>query len=118
MLHFQTLEIILSIITIQAGLFELVKANIVGSLLGQILLVLGWSLLVGKLRFRGQKFYRQNIVFHLSTLFMSLVVLSIPTILIMGNSELQDIENGSSPSSQDSMISVLSNSFAILLIAV
>jgi Ca2+:H+ antiporter len=41
MLHFQTLEIILSIIAIQAGLFELVKANIGGSLLGQILLVLG-----------------------------------------------------------------------------
>lgn len=41
MLQFQTLEMILSIIAIQAGLFELVKANIVRSLLGQILLVLG-----------------------------------------------------------------------------
>lgn len=49
---------------------------------------------------------------------MSLVVLSIPTILIKGNIGLQDIENGSSPSSQDYMISVLSNSFALLLVAV
>lgn len=42
-----TLEIILSIVTIQAGLFDLVRANIVGSILGQLLLVFGLSLIVG-----------------------------------------------------------------------
>jgi Ca2+:H+ antiporter len=41
-----TPEIILSIIAIQAGLFDLVKANIVGSILGQILVVFGLSLIV------------------------------------------------------------------------
>jgi Ca2+/H+ antiporter len=38
-------EIILSIVAIQAGLFALVRADIVGSMLGYILLVFGLNLL-------------------------------------------------------------------------
>jgi Ca2+:H+ antiporter len=39
-----TPEIILSIVAVQAGLIDLGKANIVGSILGEILFVLGLNL--------------------------------------------------------------------------
>jgi Ca2+:H+ antiporter len=80
-----TPEIILSIVAMQAGLFDLVRANIVGSILGQLLLVFGLSLIVGGLRFKEQIFNSKNIRFHITLLLMSIAVLSTPTILILGN---------------------------------
>ena len=112
------MEIILSIIAIQAGLFDLVKANIVGSILGQILVVFGLSLIVGGLKFREQKFNRQNIVFHTTALLMALGILSIPTILIFGNLGLVDINLENQIHSNNFMVMVLGSSFAILLLAI
>ncbi len=80
-----TPEIILSIVAMQAGLFDLVMANMVGSILGQLLLVFGLSLIVGGLRFKEQIFNSKNIRFHITLLLMSIAVLSTPTILILGN---------------------------------
>jgi Ca2+:H+ antiporter len=80
-----TPEIILSIVAMQAGLFDLVRANMVGSILGQLLLVFGLSLIVGGLRFKEQIFNSKNIRFHITLLLMSIAVLSTPTILILGN---------------------------------
>ena len=110
-------EIILSIIAIQSGLFDLVKANIVGSILGEILLVLGLSLVVGGLRYREQIFNKENIVFHTSTLFLAVVVLSIHPILITGN--LMSGHNAENDRNlTGSNIAILSNSFAFILIDV
>ena len=43
-------ELIITIVAIREGLLELVKASITGSILGNILLVLGASMLLGGLR--------------------------------------------------------------------
>ncbi|MGN6709433.1 MAG: calcium/proton exchanger, partial [Candidatus Nitrosocosmicus sp.] len=80
-----TPEIILSIVAVQAGLIDLVKANIIGSILGEILFVLGLSLVFGGLKYKEQLFNKDTIVFHTSTLFLAVFIISIPTILIFGN---------------------------------
>jgi Ca2+:H+ antiporter len=74
-----TPEIILSIVAVQAGLIDLVKANIIGSILGEILFVLGLSLVFGGLKYKEQLFNKDTIIFHTSTLFLAGFILSIPT---------------------------------------
>ena len=53
-------ELIITIVAIREGLLELVKASITGSILGNILLVMGASMLLGGLRHGVQSFNRQN----------------------------------------------------------
>ncbi len=64
-------ELIIAILALRAGLLDLVKASITGSILGNLLLVLGLSQLLGGLRYRRQKF---NV--HLAGLSTSLLVIS------------------------------------------
>ena len=45
-------ELIITIVAIRAGLLELVKASITGSILGNLLLVMGVSMVVGGVRHR------------------------------------------------------------------
>jgi Ca2+:H+ antiporter len=49
-------ELIIAIFALRAGLVELVKASITGSILGNLLLVLGVSLLAGGLKHKTQRF--------------------------------------------------------------
>ena len=51
-------ELIITIVAIREGLLELVKASITGSILGNLLLVLGASLLLGGLKNGKQVFNR------------------------------------------------------------
>ncbi len=107
-----------TIVAIQAGLFDLVRANIVGSILGQLLLVFGLSLIVGGSRFKEQIFNSKNIRFHITLLLMSIAILSIPTILILGNLTVTETNVENSLNSNSFMIFVLSNFFAISLIMI
>ncbi len=49
-------EFIIAIVAINAGLFDLVKASLTGSIIGNILFVMGASFFVGGLRYREQSF--------------------------------------------------------------
>lgn len=49
-------ELIIAGVALRAGLIDLVKASITGSILGNLLLVLGIALFAGGLKFRVQKF--------------------------------------------------------------
>jgi Ca2+:H+ antiporter len=49
-------ELIIAAIALRAGLIDLVKASITGSILGNLLLVLGIALLAGGLKFKVQNF--------------------------------------------------------------
>jgi Ca2+:H+ antiporter len=51
-------ELIIATVALRAGLIDLVKASITGSILGNLLLVLGVALLAGGLKFREQRFSR------------------------------------------------------------
>lgn len=65
-------ELIIATLALRAGLLDLVKASITGSILGNLLLVLGAALLAGGLKFKTQTFNR-----HLAGVSVSLLVISV-----------------------------------------
>ncbi len=73
-------ELIITVFAIRAGLLELVKASITGSILGNLLLVLGMSFLLGGLRNGVQTFHRQQAMNNAILLFLSVVALVIPSL--------------------------------------
>ncbi|MDB4881044.1 MAG: Cation transporter [Gemmatimonadetes bacterium] len=70
-------ELIIAVLALRAGLVDLVKASITGSILGNLLLVLGLAQLMGGLKHKVQKF---NI--HLAGLSISLLVISVIGLVI------------------------------------
>jgi Ca2+:H+ antiporter len=51
-------ELIIAIVALRAGLFDLVKASLTGSIIGNVLLVFGASALWGGIRYDRQEFNR------------------------------------------------------------
>src|SRR3989304_5238462 len=73
-------ELIITIVAIREGLLDLVKASITGSILGNLLLVLGASLLLGGLENGQQKFDRARAGQNSTMLLMALIALGIPSL--------------------------------------
>ncbi len=73
-------ELIITIFAIRKGLLELVKASITGSILGNILLVLGLSVLLGGLRNGMQHFDRSEAGLNATTMTLAVIALLIPSI--------------------------------------
>ena len=74
-------ELIIATSAMNAGLFTLVKASITGSILGNILLILGLSLIAGGFRHKEQRFNKENTGIQTSMLFIAIIGLTIPTII-------------------------------------
>ena len=74
-------EIIIGIVALSAGLVNLVKASIIGSIIGNILLIFGLSLVVGGLKQKEQFFNKENTSYQSSMLFLAIIGLAVPTIL-------------------------------------
>lgn len=75
-------ELIISFFALKAGLFDVVKASIAGSVLGNVLLVLGASMFVGGLKYKTQKFNKNAIEMSSSMLLFSVIGLIIPAIFM------------------------------------
>ncbi|MBI3242842.1 MAG: calcium/proton exchanger [Chloroflexi bacterium] len=73
-------ELIITIAAIREGLLELVKASLTGSILGNLLLVLGASMLFGGLKNGRQKFDRARAGQNSTMLLMVLIALAVPTL--------------------------------------
>jgi len=73
-------ELIISLFAIHAGLLEVVKASITGSIIGNLLLVLGMGMLMGGWKFKKQSFNVTAARAHASTLLLALTALVIPAI--------------------------------------
>jgi Ca2+:H+ antiporter len=73
-------ELIITIVAIRAGLLDLVKASITGSILGNLLLVMGASLLLGGLRNGRQRFNREHAATNATLLVISVVALTVPSV--------------------------------------
>lgn len=89
-------ELIIALIALKAGLVDVVKASITGSIIGNLLLVMGLSMLLGGLRYKEQTF--QPIVARVNASSMNLAVIAIllPTAMRFGspvNIEQQTLEN-------------------------
>jgi Ca2+:H+ antiporter len=73
-------ELIITLAAVRAGLLELVKASITGSIIGNLLLVLGFSLLVGGLRNGVQRFSREHTGRYATLLTLAVLALVIPSV--------------------------------------
>ena len=72
-------ELIIAIVAIREGLLTLVLASITGSILGNILLILGFSMLLGGLKHGRQKFDRTQAGVNATMLILALIALAIPS---------------------------------------
>jgi Ca2+:H+ antiporter len=73
-------ELIIAIVALGQGHVELVKASISGSIIGNLLLVLGFSFFLGGLGRKSQKFNRTAATNASSMLFLAVVALVMPAV--------------------------------------
>ena len=73
-------ELIIAIVALHAGLHDLVKASITGSIIGNILLVFGGSALYGGLKYETQRFNAVAASLGATMLMMSAIGLLVPAI--------------------------------------
>jgi len=80
--HGNLAELIIAIFALHAGLINLVKASITGSIIGNLLRVLGASQLAGGLKYRTQKFNPSFAGTSISLLVIAAVGLIVPTLFL------------------------------------
>ena len=73
-------ELIIAMVALSRGHIALVKASITGSIIGNLLLVLGLSFFVGGLGRRSQKFHRLSASNTSAMLFLGVVALVMPAV--------------------------------------
>jgi len=73
-------ELIIAFFALKAGLFEVVKASLAGSVIGNILMVLGLSMLVGGIKYKTQSFNKKSIEVSSSMLLFAVIGLTVPAI--------------------------------------
>lgn len=76
-------EILIAIAALRAGLIRLVQASITGSIIGNVLLILGLSMLLGGLRHRKQVFSRQAATTRSTMLALATAGLVLPSLLLL-----------------------------------
>lgn len=72
-------ELIIAIVALRKGLIDLVLASITGSILGNLLLIMGLSLLIGGIRHGLQKFDREHAGLDATLLVLAVFTLAIPS---------------------------------------
>ena len=73
-------ELIISFFALKEGLFEVVKSSIAGAVIGNILLVIGASMLAGGLKYKTQKFNQKVSEVSSTMLLFAVIGLCIPAI--------------------------------------
>src|SRR5947208_11529334 len=76
-------ELIISIFLIVDGEIDIVKASLIGSIIGNLLLVLGLSFLVGGLKHTEQQFSAEAASVHSSSLILAVTGLVMPAVFVL-----------------------------------
>ena len=84
-------ELIITIAAIRAGLLDVVKASITGSIIGNVLLVLGLSVLVGGLKNGFQRFNRRTASVAVTTMAIAIVGLAVPAVFAQAIESRSDV---------------------------
>ncbi|MCT0253654.1 MULTISPECIES: calcium/proton exchanger [unclassified Synechocystis] len=74
-------ELILAYIALKEGLIDVVKATLTGSIIGNLLLVMGFAVLLGGLRYKEQSFQPIAARLNASTMNLGVVAILLPTAL-------------------------------------
>jgi Ca2+:H+ antiporter len=80
-------ELIITIFAIRSGLLDLVKASITGSIIGNILLVMGLSILLGGIKNGHQRFNRTHAGVNATQLLLAVAALAIPSLFFFAHEE-------------------------------
>jgi Ca2+:H+ antiporter len=81
-------ELTVAVLLIAAGNFEVVKASLIGSIVGNLLLVLGLSIFVGGLRCGEQAFSARAAGVHTGSLVLAVAGLGVPALLVAASPAL------------------------------
>ncbi|HEY1161519.1 MAG TPA: calcium/proton exchanger [Candidatus Dormibacteraeota bacterium] len=76
-------ELIVCVLLIEADNFFIVKASLIGSILGNLLLVLGISFIVGGFRHKEQHFNPRAAGVHSASLLLAVAGLMVPALLVL-----------------------------------
>lgn len=96
-------ELIITIFALSAGLTAVVKASIIGSIIGNVLLVLGLSILIGGLKNGTQSFSATIAGVNASMLTIVAAALALPTIFVATESQ----RGGGSPTTLSIEVAVV-----------
>lgn len=100
-------ELIIALVALQQGLVDIVKASITGTIISNLLLVMGFSMLLGGLRYKEQEFKPVVARVNGSSMTLAVIAIILPTLVI-------ETSNGVKPEA----IRNLSSTVAIVLIVV
>jgi Ca2+:H+ antiporter len=100
-------ELIIALVALNAGLIDVVKASLTGSIIGNLLLVMGLSMLLGGLRYKEQEFQPIVARVNASSMNLAVIALLLPTAM-----------NYTSSGISESTIQKLSVAVAFVLIGV
>ena len=100
-------ELIIALVALQQGLVDIVKASITGTIISNLLLVMGLSMLLGGLRYKEQEFKPVVARVNGSSMTLAVIAIILPTLVIQTS-------NGVKPEA----IRNLSSTVAIVLIVV
>lgn len=73
-------EMIIAIVALQKGMLDVVRASIVGVILGNLLFVVGLSFLIGGLHNQEQRYNRQGAMMQRSVLMIAAISMSMPSL--------------------------------------
>ena len=74
-------ELIIALFALNAGLYEVVRASITGSILGNLLLVLGAAMVYGGTKYPTQRFNRTGAHANVGMLWVTLLILTVPALV-------------------------------------
>jgi Ca2+:H+ antiporter len=98
-------ELVVAIVALRAGLVKVVQASLLGSIIANLLLALGLSMLIGGLKFKEQEFQVKVADLNASSLLLAILVLLTPRAIDL-----------TSPSIPDNVIQNFSYAASILLL--
>lgn len=83
-------ELIITIVAVREGLLELVKASLTGSIIGNLLLVLGASMVVGGLKNGLQSFDRRRALGDGILLLLAVTALAVPSLFVQASDGIHE----------------------------
>ena len=96
-------ELIIALFALSKGLEGVVKASITGSIIGNMLLVLGFSLLAGGSKFKTQKFDRTAAGTTATALTLAAIALLIPTVFHLVAAQVPVASGGWTPQKEQNL---------------
>lgn len=84
-------ELIIALVALNAGLVDVVKASLTGSIIGNLLLVMGLSMLLGGLRYKEQSFQPVVARVNASSMNLAVIALLLPTAMNYTSSGISEV---------------------------